>query len=134
MSRYYKPTMGRGHSRDKQGRVLANDTVKRLQLEFGAYMASLREARGMTQKQVADLVGVTDNHVSDIENGVRKISPERYDQFAKVYQVDRHEFGKRILFHYDPFAYKLLFGGKRIDAVLSSVPERIAEAYGADDS
>jgi len=133
MSRYYKPTMGRAHSRDTKGRLLANDTVKRLQLEFGAYMASLREARGMTQKQVADLVGVTDNHVSDIENGVRKISPERYEQFAKVFGVDRHEFGKRVLFHYDPFAYKLLFGGKRIEAVLSAVPERIAEAYGADE-
>lgn len=133
MSRYYKPTMGRGKTRDKNGRILSNDVVKRLQLELGAYMADLREKSGMTQAQVARIVGVTDNHVSDIENGIRKISPERFEQFAKVYGVDRQEFGKRILFTYDPFTYKLLFGGKKVDAILAAVPERISEAFSAED-
>ena len=133
MSRYYKPTMGRGHTVDTKGRVLSNDIVKRLQLELGAYLKELREATGMTQKQVSQIVGTTDNHISDIENGIRKISPERYEQFAKVYGVDRVEFGKRILLHYDPFTYKLLFGGRKVDAILSAIPERISEAVAQAD-
>ncbi len=114
---------------DKSGRKLTNDIVKRLQLELGAYMRQLREARGLTQRQLAGLVGVTDNHISDIENGVRKMSPERYEQFAKQLGVDRSEFGKRILLHYDPFTYKMLYpGSKKVDAILSMIPERITEA------
>jgi transcriptional regulator with XRE-family HTH domain len=133
VSRYYKPQMGRGHTKDAKGRVLSNDIVKRLQLELGAYLKELREATGMTQKQVSQIVGTTDNHISDIENGIRKISPERYEQFAKVYGVDRVEFGKRILLHYDPFTYKLLFGGRKVDAILSAIPERISEAVAQAD-
>jgi len=125
--------MGRGHTVDTKGRVLSNDIVKRLQLELGAYLKELREATGMTQKQVSQIVGTTDNHISDIENGIRKISPERYEQFAKVYGVDRVEFGKRILLHYDPFTYKLLFGGRKVDAILSAIPERISEAVAQAD-
>lgn len=128
MGTYYKPTMGRGYSLDTSGRKLLNDTIKRLQLELGAYMRQLREAKGLTQRQLAAQVGVTDNHISDIENGVRKMSPERYVQFAKVLGVERPEFGKRILLHYDPFTYELLFGGRKVEAILSAVPERITEA------
>lgn len=127
MSTFYKPTMGRGFSMDKSGKVLTNDIVKRLQLELGAYMRTLREAKGLTQRQLAAQVGVTDNHISDIENGVRKMSPERYGQFASVLGVDKVEFGKRILLHYDPFTYQLLFGGRRVANILSAVPDRIAD-------
>lgn len=99
MSKYYKPTAN-----------LDAKAVKLSMLEFGAYMRSLREANGWTQEALAMLTGVTDNHISDIENGNRKISPERYAQFAEVFGLERVEFGKRILKHYDPLTYELIFG------------------------
>lgn len=130
MSTYYRPTAGRGHQVDpKSGRVLSNSTIKRLQLELGAYMRQLREAKGLTQREVAQLVNVTDNHISDVENGIRKMSPERYLQFAKVFGVDPQEFGKRVLFHYDPFTYQTIFGGKKVAALLSEIPDRIGGNY-----
>jgi len=129
MSVYYRPQQGRGHTVDKRGKVVSNDTIKRLQLELGAYMRQLREAKGLTQRQLAALVGVTDNHISDVENGVRKMSPERYGQFAKILGVAPADLGWRILLHYDPYTYKLLRGGKKVDEILSAVPERITEAF-----
>lgn len=79
-------------------------------LEFGSYVKELREAKGLTQRQLAALVGVIDNHVSDVENGVREISPERYEKFADVLGVPHCIFAVRILRHYCPFMHKMLFG------------------------
>jgi transcriptional regulator with XRE-family HTH domain len=79
-------------------------------LDFGFYVRGLRAASGWTQEELAKLVGVTDNHISDIENGNRKLSPERYAQFADVFGIDRADFGKMILQHYDPLTYELIFG------------------------
>ena len=108
--------------------VLSNDTVRRLMLDLGGYIRIMRVKQGLTQRGLAAKVGVTDNHVSDIENGIRKISPERYRQFAEALGQDRAEFGKRVLLHYDPFTYREIFGGKRVEDILSGVPERIQEA------
>ena len=99
MSKYYKPTA-----------TMDARAVIEKHLAFGEYMKGLREAKGWTQRELAELVGVTDNHISDIENAKRKMGPERYRQFAAVFGIDRAEFGKVILQHYDPLTYDLIFG------------------------
>jgi transcriptional regulator with XRE-family HTH domain len=124
--------MGRGTSAGKDGRTLANDTVRQLSMQFGMWLREQRLKRGLTQKQLAEMVGTTDNHISDIENGIRKMSPERYPQFAKILGVPREEFIKRVLFAYDPFSYRMLWPGKHIENLLSGVPERISEAMATE--
>ncbi len=38
--------------------------------KVGAYLASLRRGRGMTQQQVADILGVSNKTISKWESGV----------------------------------------------------------------
>ena len=126
MSVHYKPTSGRSRETDSKGRVQINETMQRLQLEVGAFIREKREALGITQKELGRLIGVTNNHISDIENGHRKVSPERYMEFVKILGLDREAFGKMVLLHYDPVTYRLLFGGRKVEAILSATPDRIA--------
>ena len=133
MSLHYKPMMGRGTSVAKDGKTLANDTVRQPSAQFGMWLREQRMKRGLTQKQLAGLVGTTDNHISDIENGIRKMSPERYPRFAKILSIPREQFIKRVLFAYDPFSYRMLWPGKRIENLLSGVPERIGEAMATEE-
>jgi transcriptional regulator with XRE-family HTH domain len=125
MSIHYKPTQGRAMVTSASGKVSINETVKRLQYEVGAYIREQREKLGITQRDLAKIVGVTNNHISDIENGHRKLSPERYIEMAKALQVEREEFGKMLLLHYDPYTYRMIFGGRRVDRILAEVPDRI---------
>ncbi len=96
MSKYHKPTRG---PENRKG-----------MMDFGAYVYELRSTRDMTQRELGALIGTTNNHISDIENGVRKLAPEHYRKFAAIFELDRVEFGKRILKHYDSLIYDLMFG------------------------
>jgi len=96
MSKFYKPAQGAAN--------------RQQMLAFGQYVRDLRLARDLTQAQVGKLVGVTNNHISDIENGVRKLSPERYAQFAQVFEIPPRDFALCILQHYDPHAHAMLTG------------------------
>jgi transcriptional regulator with XRE-family HTH domain len=45
--------------------------------QLGRFVAGLRRARGMTQAQLADELGVTRQYVSDLERGVSNLYTER---------------------------------------------------------
>ena len=45
---------------------------------------ALRKKRGLTQRQIADAVGVEPDHISKLENGDRKLSPEWLERLSKV--------------------------------------------------
>lgn len=48
----------------------------------------LRSHRGMTLQQVADACGVTNSHISQIENGKRSMSTELLKKMAEALRVD----------------------------------------------
>lgn len=52
---------------------------------------ALRKKRGLTQKQIADAVGVEPNHISKLENGDRKLSPEWLERLSKVLNCTKAE-------------------------------------------
>jgi DNA-binding XRE family transcriptional regulator len=56
---------------------------------------SLRGARGkegITQKQLADQVGIAQHHISEMENGKRPIGKEMAKKFATILAVDYRVF------------------------------------------
>ena len=54
---------------------------------FGTRLFGLREQRNLSQKAVADLLGVTRTQVSDIENGKSGTNLDRFYQLCEFYQV-----------------------------------------------
>ena len=45
-------------------------TTPRSPRDLGAYLGRVRRARGLTQAQVADELGITRQYLSELENGV----------------------------------------------------------------
>ena len=54
---------------------------------FGAKLLELREKRGMSQKEVADLLKVTRTQISDLENGKTGTTLDRLLQLCELYRV-----------------------------------------------
>jgi len=53
-------------------------------LSFGEMVASLRQADGITQKALADKLGISPQNLSDIENGRKGVSLKKAAEFAKA--------------------------------------------------
>jgi transcriptional regulator with XRE-family HTH domain len=125
MSIHYKPSLGRGYTNPKSGQPGLSSTLRQLQEEVGAYVKQRREAKEITQAVLGKILGVGNTHISSIETGQRKISPEMYLAYAKALDLDREDFGKRLLLAYDPFTYQMLFPGRKVNEILARVPTRI---------
>jgi transcriptional regulator with XRE-family HTH domain len=70
-------------------RIAASDTVE---YGFGAMpltinIRELRKARGLTLRQLAEMVGVSVTHVSEIERGVKNLNNHLMVRFAKALGV-----------------------------------------------
>ncbi len=55
--------------------------------EFGARLAKLRKQAGLSQIQLAELLGTTQSHVSRYEKGQRRMHDELLAQAAKILGV-----------------------------------------------
>lgn len=62
--------------------------------DFGRLVKRYREARGMSQDRLAELVGITGGYVSQIESGTRGRRPARdlVISFAQALQANPAEF------------------------------------------
>src|SRR5687768_1392780 len=99
--------------------------LKDARKEAGAWLKKLRKDAGITQLNVARACGyeyVT--FISQIESGKGRIPPEKYETFAKVYNVDSRWFAQNYLRHTDPYMFKLLFSfnGQGGDAIERACP------------
>ena len=56
--------------------------------DAGAALRGARKREGLTQKQLADLLGISQAHISEMERGKRPIGKEMARRLAKVMQVD----------------------------------------------
>ena len=59
--------------------------------ELGQLLTRLRDERGLTQKQVADLAEISNSTLSRLESGDRGVSREVLDRICDVLELDRHE-------------------------------------------
>lgn len=79
--------------------------------EAGAWLRRLREARGITQRQLAERVGIEYyTFVSQIESGRGRIPADRYQKWADALQLEVKVFVKNMLYFYEPVTYQILFG------------------------
>lgn len=85
--------------------------VAELRKAAGVWHKELREKRGLSQRQLAELVGVEYyTFVSQLETGRGRIPPDRYVAWAKALDVDLKSFVKELLRFYDPVTHAILFG------------------------
>jgi transcriptional regulator with XRE-family HTH domain len=88
-----------------------NEELKADRKKAGEWLKKLRTDAGITQLAIAQACGyeyVT--FISQIEAGKGRIPPEKYEAFAKVYNVDPTWFAKNYLRFTDRYMHKLLFG------------------------
>lgn len=79
--------------------------------EAGVWLRQLREARGFTQRQLAERVGIEFyTFVSQIEAGRGRIPADRYQKWADALEIDPKYFVKKMLHFYEPATYQILFG------------------------
>lgn len=85
-----------------------------LRRDGGAWLKSMRENAGHTQRSFAVAVG-SDYYtfISQIETGRGRVPPERYAAWADAMKLDRREFMKRLMSYYDPHAFDMLFGSPK---------------------
>ena len=70
------------HAKSEAVRFLEN--LRGRPMTFGEMVRSLRECDDFTQEEVAAKVGVSKQHISDVENGRRQVSIERAIRWAKA--------------------------------------------------
>jgi len=60
-------------------------------MSFAMLLRSIRTRDDLTQKDLADKLGLTVSHISDLENGRKFVSVERASEFAhKLKESERH--------------------------------------------
>lgn len=60
--------------------------------EQGLYLQGLRIRDGYTQEQLGELIGVSQNNISAMENGHRSIGKDIAQRLAKVFKVHYQRF------------------------------------------
>ena len=89
---------------------LSDTAVLELRQRAGRWLKELREGRGLSQRNLADLVGAEYyTFISQLEAGRGRIPPDRYRDWASALGVDPRVFVKTLMQFYDPVTYEIVF-------------------------
>lgn len=89
---------------------LSSTGVLQLRREAGRWLKELREAQGLSQRRLADLVGAEYyTFISQLEAGRGRIPPNRYLSWALALGVEPRSFVRTLLRYYDPVTHAILF-------------------------
>lgn len=75
------------HPLDFTNKQAMRDYERRVNQQIGALIRALRRKRGLTQKQLADLLGLTYQQIQKYEYGTSSITVGRLLQFAEIFDV-----------------------------------------------
>ncbi|MDX2290115.1 MAG: helix-turn-helix transcriptional regulator [Hyphomicrobiaceae bacterium] len=90
--------------------------TQELRKEAGLWLREQREARGLSQRQLAQLVGVEYyTFISQLETGRGRIPPDKYRAWADALGMPVRNFVRHLLQYYDPLTFEILFGEDRQD-------------------
>ena len=89
----------------------ADHDVQKLRQQAGKWLKSLREDRGLSQRQLAEKVQVDYyTFISQLEAGRGRIPPNRYVAWAEALDVPPSDFVRELMRFYDPVTHAILFG------------------------
>src|SRR5262249_58631532 len=101
---------------------LTSSDVRELRREAGRWLKELREAQGLSQRSLADLVGAEYyTFISQLESGRGRIPPDRYLVWAQALGVDPRRFHCTLLRSYDPGTHAILFEDENVVEMGSKV-------------
>ncbi len=93
-----------------QAQSLSEEETRELRRAGGAWLKSLREAKGLSQRGLAALVEVEYyTFISQLERGGGRVPPDRYELWASALDVEPRVFVKRLMRFYDPVTHRILF-------------------------
>lgn len=88
----------------------STDEVRELRAAGGQWLRTLREEAGLSQREFADVVGVSYyTFISQIENGRGRLPPDRYESWAIALNVEPKIFVRELMRYYDPVTHNILF-------------------------
>src|SRR5271169_641834 len=88
----------------------SSEPAMKSRCQGGQWLKELREARGLSQRQLADKVGVEYyTFVSQLECGHGRIPPDRYLMWAAALDIEARHFVRLLMHFYDPVTYQILF-------------------------
>jgi transcriptional regulator with XRE-family HTH domain len=89
----------------------APQKTRELRLAMGRWLRDLREAKGLSQRELARQLNLDYyTFISQLENGRGKIPCSRYTEWAEALGVDPKVFVQNILCFTEPQTYEILFG------------------------
>ncbi len=81
-----------------------------LRKEAGRWLRDRREARGLSQRQLAELIGIEYyTFISQLETGRGRIPPDKYRVWAQALGMDARDLVLALFPFYDPTTYSILF-------------------------
>lgn len=89
----------------------------------GIRLRAIREAAGLTQRELATAMDIVPTAVSAWETGRIALAPERYARFADVFDLEHIDFAKEMLRWTNPWLYVMIFPN---DATAQDVREELA--------
>jgi ribosome-binding protein aMBF1 (putative translation factor) len=72
-------------------REVSKDLISKY-TETGMLLRGGRHKAGLTQKKLAQLVGVLPHHISEMEHGKRSISKKMAQKLSRIFKVDYRVF------------------------------------------
>ncbi|WP_025897481.1 helix-turn-helix domain-containing protein [Sneathiella glossodoripedis] len=83
--------------------------TKKKFIKAGKYLKELRTRKGLTQKELAELVGFPRyGLISNIEKGRKTLAPPHYLKYAEVLGADLYQFTINLMRDYKPDLFELL--------------------------
>jgi hypothetical protein len=85
--------------------------TQELRRAAGRWLRALREARGISQRELAERVGTEYySFISQLETGRGRIPPDRYRVWAEALGIPPAVFVRDLMGYYDPVTHAILFG------------------------
>lgn len=85
--------------------------TQQLRKAAGKWLRELREARGLSQRQLAQEVGIEYyTFISQLETGRGRIPPDKFEIWAEALGMPVRDFVKHLFQFYDPITFGILFG------------------------
>jgi transcriptional regulator with XRE-family HTH domain len=92
----------------------AETPSKQLRKQAGTWLKELRGRAGLSQIQLADVLGFKYyTFISQVENGFGRVPVESMEAWAKALGADPSDFAKHLLSFYEPELYRLLYQVKK---------------------